>query len=346
MDPHKLITVATTLVVERDGDEVRLPVVSGTVTAKALDDGTADYILDVDVAREHKGKDLTPAGPEDLLSCAASTAFIEWKLSTSGAHELHRSPRYTLEAYEVAGDTISLSGHGQLSRVWEHVDARPTQVSTVMTSRDVLMQTLSSDRVPVVLRPGVPVRRLPAGWVASTNRLETVVSLLEAMPGVLRENYYGAILAPVPAEVETYELELTDGDGGTVVSVPHEWERSWRPNHVIVRGVNSGGGPDFVAEAVDNDGLFAPSRHGWVSVEIENDSVTSLAQAQTVAVNELWKRRRYSRVLTVRCVTDWRLELDAPVRVSAMGQSWLGRVVGVEMPVSGLGEMSVEVGVD
>ena len=343
MEAHKPITVTPMLVIEHAGERLAVPPLDGSVTGKALDDGLADYVLDVTVPRVHEGRDMRPYSPNDPYSCAGHTAHVEWRLEAGGQTETVRSQRFVLETVEVDAQEIRLSGHGLLSHLQAHVAARPYQGKRPVTSRDAIASVLVDDGIQLV-NQGAPVRALAKSWTASTDRHQTVVDLVQGIPARLREDFYGAVLLPALDPPTMPEVTLTDGEHGTVVALPSAWDRADRPNHIVVRGQTGGDGPDFVAEAVEPEGPYAPSSYGWVSEEIENDTITRLAQAQTVAWAELAKRRVFTRIARVTAVTDWRITLDQAVRVEADGASILGRVIGLEMPVSGLGEMTIEVG--
>lgn len=348
--PWQPITVTPSLEVRQPGGETRLfPVVGGSVTGKAMDDRTGDYILDVDVP----ARGNVPVSPSDWFACAGQSARVRWLLESHGTQHTVWSNRFSLEEWETSGDgVLTVAGHGLLSRSWDHKDANARQWRSAL-ARDVLTSVLAVDGVPVRTDPAMPRDELPRLWTQGTDRWDAVLDLLEAVSGVLREDQDGAVLRPQPGEIETAPaIVLTDGVAATVdapatvVSAPRSFDRRDRPNHVIVRGTDAFTEKDFVTEAVEREGPYRPEVYGWVTEEINSDSISRFAQAQTVATNTLVHRRRYRQVVSVECVTDWRIELDDPVEVRKGGERWWGRVVGIEFPIDGLGTMTVEVGVE
>lgn len=346
--PWAPITVTPQLEVRQPTGETRLfPVVGDTVAAKAMDDRTGDYVLDVTIPGD------APSSDTDWLACTGQSARVRWELVSHGNTSVVWSNRFSLEAWD---DTdpglIRVSAHGVLSRVWDHKNAEARQWRAAL-ARDVLGSIIAVDGVPLRVDPALPKDELPKIWTQGTDRWEAVLDLLEAVSGVLREDEFGAVLAPQPGPVtERPQIVLTNGHAAsldapaTVVSAPRSFDRRDRPNHVVVRGTDAFTEQDFVTEAVEREGPYRPEFYGWVTEEINSDSISRFAQGQLVATNTLAHRRRYRQVITVSMVTDWRIELDDPVEIRKGPTTWWGRVVGVEMPVDGMGVMTVEVGVE
>lgn len=346
--PWQPITVTPQLEVRQPTGETRLfPVVGDTVASKAMGDRTGDYVLDVSVPGE------APEGDTDWLACTGQSARVRWELVSQGNTSVVWSNRFSLETWEEdSPGLITLSGHGVLSRVWGHKNAEARQWRSAL-ARDVLGSIVEVDGVPLRVDPALPKDELPRIWTQGTDRWQAVLDLLEAVSGVLREDEHGAVLAPQPGEItERPAIVLSDGHSSsvdapaTVVSAPRSFDRRDRPNHVVVRGTDAFTEQDFVTEAVERDGPYRPELYGWVTEEINSDSISRFAQGQLVATNTLAHRRRYRQVVSVSMVTDWRIELDDPVEVRKDGTVWWGRVVGIEMPVDGMGVMTVEVGVE
>ena len=327
-----------------DGATRLFRVVDGSVTAKAMEDRTGDYVLDVSVPADKVSR--------EWFSCMGQTARIRWVLTSHGQQYTIWSNVFLLESWEDDGDgLLTVTAHGLLSRVWDHQDASARQWRAAL-ARDVITSILAVDGVPCRTAPDLPRDDLPRLWTQGTDRWQAVLDLLEAVSGVLREDEWGAVLASQPGEILSRpEIVVADGESragmpAVVVSVPRSFDRTDRPNHIIVRGTDAFTEKDYVAEAVERDGPFRPDMYGWVTEEINSDTIIRLSQAQLVATNTLVLRRRYRQVLSVQMVTDWRVMLDDPIEVQTGGHTWWGRVVGVEMPITGDGVMTVEVGVE
>lgn len=312
----------------------------GTMTAKALTEGWGDYVLDVAVPRESGGKDWLPTGPESLLA-TGNTATVRQTISQAGKLIVFESPHYRLDSWEEDGPEIRLSGHGFLSCLRDHVLAKPVQVARSSTCLMALRATLELDNLAVQAPDGVGGDPVPDGWVIGQKRDQAVADLCSAGRMVIREKLGGIVALPAPTIKTSPDVVLRDGTGGTVVSAPSGFERAKRPNHVVVSG--SSDGVEFAAEAYETAGPFKPARYGWVSVEVSGDAVSSEAQALLVARAELRRRGAYSELVRVQCVTDWRISLDQTVEIHVDGRTRVGIVTGVEMPIDGLGLMSVEV---
>ena len=75
---------------------------------------------------------------------------------------------------------------------------------------------------------------------------------------------------------------------------------------------------------------------GWVSRVIESDAVTTTAQAEAVAANELARAGVRAKTVPVEMVPDWRVELDDVAHVQTSdGVREVGRVTGIELPLVG-----------
>ena len=339
-DPTRPVIVDVMLEVRQPTGETRLfPIVDGRIAQKAMEDRAADYVLAVDVLGGR------PVGPEDWFACAGQTARICWTLTTGrDVHEI-LSNMFLLETWEYESGTVSLSGHGVTAKVWTHESAKPSQWRAAL-ARDVLASILATDGVPVRVDSSLGKDELPARWVQGTDRWESVLNLLQAVSGLLREDPFGAVLKAQHGPIRQPVLTLTDGDGGTVVHVPSGFDRRDRINHVVVRGTDFVSGKDFAVEAVEREGPYRPALYGWVTEVVDGDEISRLAQGQLVATNTLALARQYREVVSVETVTDWRVELDDPVEIQADGLTMWGRVVGIEMDLSGMGTMMIEVGVE
>lgn len=345
-DPRRHVHVESWLdITNIDGTVGTFPLMGGSVTAKAMEDRVGDYVLDATVPPTWQGMDLVPRRPVDWFSCFGQEAQVRWELTAGSDSWTVRSNRFVLEDRDV-DDVIVLSGHGLLSRTWRRKRANARQWRAAL-ARDVLASVLAQNQVPLRVDPGMPKDELPFLWTQGTDDWQAVLDMLEAVSGTLREDEWGAVLTGQHDAIEAPVVTLTDGDAGTIVSLPRSFRRTDIANHIVVRGTDSFTQQDFNAEARHREGALNPDGpYGYVTEEINNDAITRLAQAQLVATNTLVHRARYREVLRVETVTDWRLELDDPVEVRKGADVWWGRITATSMHTSGEGTMTLEVGTE
>lgn len=188
------------------------------------------------------------------------------------------------------------------------------------------------------VHPGLPARSIPRDFVFGTDRLRSIIELVSAWPARMRVAPDGVVeflpalsLEDVPPAVTV----LHDGVGGTVVGAPRKTDRQGVFNHVIVRVKPEGDAPEWQHEDWVKTGRLDVDRYGWVSREVESNAIKGVAQAQSVAWQELAASRVRLRTLPVEHAVDWRLELDDPVTVrTSEGVDETGLLTGVDMPLT------------
>ncbi|WP_156407872.1 hypothetical protein [Actinobaculum massiliense] len=251
---------------------------------------------------------------------------------------------FRLDSWEDGGDAVRLSGRGATACISEHKLAAPIQMAPSASCLMGIRAVFAPDGIVPDSERGIGADRVPFEWMVGVDRGKALEDVLSAGRMVVRETEYGVIVRAAPVLAGVDDLTLVDGEAGTVVSAPSKFERSKRPNHIVVRG-NSERDGEFSAEAVEKYGDYQPAVYGWVTEEVSGDAVAGPTQALLVAQAELEKRARYSETVQVECVTDWRIKLDQTVSVTRGGVTRRGIVTGVEMPISGIGTMKLEIGV-
>lgn len=346
MDPALSMNVSAQLIVtDTDGTKHALPIVEGRVSEKALADGVADYVLDVTVPRWVSGVDYAPAGAASLLGCGGQTAQVEWTLTAGGMAETVMSPVYRLETVSVDRDDIMVQGRGLSAVIGRRRVLAAKQYGKANRASSVLHELFSTVGVDLQVAHDISSAIIPDGWITSTDMWTSVKELLIASRSVLRESTTGAVVRPSPAPILTQpSVTLKDGDGGTVMALPTEIDRSQRPNHVIVRGTNQNE-ETITAQAFEQYGPYRPDVYGWESEEIELDTVVTLAQAQLIATSTLHERARLAPGVTVDLIPDWRLHLDTAIELDVGGRKRWGHVTAVEMSIIADEAMRIEVGV-
>lgn len=338
---NKYLRIEAGLKVRNTNREEKLfPLLPGSrIAYKALENGLADYVLDVTIPRTVDGKTVIPSIPSDWFACCGQTGAIVWKIQSFTDSITVQSPWCDLETWEVDETAIKLSGHGVLSRLQRRKLAYPTQQSRSLPCSSLVETIVRQHNIPFSVSQGVGVNQVPEKWVAGTDPAKNVIELLEASQCVLRCDSYGAILKKAP-HVKTPDIYLTDGDDGTLVDVPVSFSKLEVPNHVIVRATGAPPGKEtrskddgeIASEAVAT-GDFSPLTYGWISEEVTNDAIFNDAQAKAVAENILATKTRYARVARIQAVATWDLNLDTVVNVTTGETRLNGVVVGLEWVV-------------
>ena len=125
----------------------------------------------------------------------------------------------------------------------------------------------------------------------------------------------GFVLAPAPPDPATVDpvWEFEVGDGGTLLDVNENLDRSAVRNGVAVRGIADPALPPVFALAVDSDPA-SPTRWGGpfgkVALISTSSSVQSQAQADSTAASLLNLRLGLARTITLRGVPNPALEPD------------------------------------
>lgn len=204
---------------------------------------------------------------------------------------------------------------------------------------------LLPEQVSAQFDPALVNRDCPRSMEWDEDRLASLYEIADAWPARVRMDSWGQVLVLPPLEdVPEPVLTFTDGEGGTVVSVPRaeSRDRSW--NHVVAR--STADGVDAWAEAVRADGPTGVATYGRVTKFFTSPLLENEAQCFAAAQTQLQDAQRTARTLTVRAAPDPRVELDDPVEIIRDGFRDWGYVVGVDLPLTvNDGAMVLEVGV-
>jgi hypothetical protein len=189
-------------------------------------------------------------------------------------------------------------------------------------------------------------RRIPRSMSWDENRIDALWQIAEAWPAVLRPDAWGQVLVKPPVQPTiTPMLSLTDGEGGTVVSVPRADTRDGAYNIVVAR--SSADGVDASAVAMVTSGPMNVATYNPVPRFYANPMLLTVAQCQATAEAMRDEAGRRSSVLQVTMAPDPRPELDDTVGVTRDGVLHLGVIVAVDMPLTVWdGDMRVDVGID
>ncbi|MDR7189787.1 hypothetical protein J2Y46_002613 [Microbacterium sp. BE35] len=241
--------------------------------------------------------------------------------------------------------------------------------SSITVQGEGLLRIAADDRLPAVLSPrdggtlqseflrllpaqmsaqfvGLSNRSCPVSMQWEENRLDDLYLIADSWPARLRMDEWGQVLLkqPLADEVSSVVVAFTDGEGGTVVSVPRVESRDRAYNHVVAR--SSADGVDAWAEAVQTAGPMNAATYFRVTKFFSSPLLLNQAQCLAAAQTQLSDAVRPSRTVRVTAAPDPRIELDDPVEVMRDGFRDRGYVVAVELPLTvDDGPMTVDVGV-
>lgn len=268
--------------------------------------------------------ELTPAEGPAVQVPLARHRVHEWDVTDDGV--VNVAARSTLAA--LAEDELA----------WP-VSSAPGPITTAVAS---VLPTWCQWRVTHDL----PVPVVP-GTTFGESRTEALGVIAESWPARVRLDEWGRVVfrAPLP-DLPDPVLELTDGEGGTVVRTGGLGDtRDGQANTVVAEGKDPETDVEFRHVAQVTQGPLAPARYGVVVERVGGDLVTSQGSAVDVARAALAESVRRAVVWQVHTPPDWRVQVDDPVRVTVRGESRLGFVVGVQMPLVPGGLSRVDVGV-
>lgn len=330
------LVLASTVDVWHGGRAVALgvPVGGGRVVAQ-VDQDVPERLDSLILPREHDGLVLDPSMPGGVLGVRGQRVHVTATLTTldGGRRWVLPMGRFVVTSVARDGAGLVVSGTGLLSLVRDHLRARPGGVGKASPMVGVIMGHLADDGLEGYFAPGLPSRTVPSGFTWGEDRLASLQELVAAWPARMRATWDGRVgfFPPLTEDVSPVAF-WHDGEGGTVVSAPIEHTREGLFNHVIVPVKGGAGQPQ---ERWVKTGGLAVQDFGWVSRRIETGAITSVPQAQAVAVNELAAAGVRSATIPVETAPDWRVELDDDVEVVTHDglRAW-GRVTGLDLPLS------------
>lgn len=331
-----------------------VPVSAGRVVTKgdsAVPDGVEGLVL----PDRFEGHVLRPRRRGSMLGAdgheLALTTTV-WTLSRRRRWVIPMG-RYLVTSVEPSAGELRVTAAGMLQRVATHLRGVPGATATASPIAGEIMAILVADGLEVDFDPRLPGRSLPAGFGWGSDRLKSVVELVAAWPARIVMDGRGVVrILPPPAAGEPV-ITWADGQDGprvdaqawrpglsrTVISAPEKVSREGVVNHVIVKvpGGQSEDGeqqPDRYVELPARTGRYSVEAFGWVSRLIEHDAITSVGQAQSVAVEELAKSGRRSWVVDVDAVPTWLPEIGDNVALLTEDGPLAGLVAGTDMPLT------------
>lgn len=248
--------------------------------------------------------------------------------------------------------TVTVTAFGVLQRAaeWEFTVPEAPRAGGTFVSE---FRRLTPPGVPVYISPDLVDRPCPQSLQWQADRLGALCEIVDTWPARMLTDQYGGIqVLPELPDVPTPVLTFTDGEGGTLISAPRESTRTGRPNRVIATGSSTD------ATALDPvvgvwDVTSGPTQvnetgsgYGVVTHRMSSPLLETSAQAQAAARTTLARLSRPTRVRSIRCAPDPRIELDDALAVVRDDVTEWGYVVSVDLPLTiHDGDMRIDVGV-
>lgn len=254
-----------------------------------------------------------------------------------------RLGRFLIVDWEYDESTITVKGAGLLQIAVDSRLLEPTAPRDSGTLKSEFARLLPP-QMSAQFDGSLVDRACPASMSWDEERIDALWDIARAWPAVLRPDSWGQIRVIPPVESGTPVLKLTDGEGGTVVSVPRGDTRDGVYN--IVKASSSADGVVASAVSETSAGPMAVATYNPVPKFMSSPLLLTDAQCLAAANAERERSLRKSSVLKVTMAPDPRLELDDTVEVLRDGFRDWGVVVAVDMPLTiNDGAMRVDVGV-
>lgn len=345
------LVVSSTVDVWHAGQVTALgvPVASGNFVAQRDQDVPERVTLTVPV--EWAGTVLDPGRKRSALGSDGHEVAVTVHLATLDGVRRWSVPlgRFLVQSWKTQGAGVQVVAHGLLQRVVDRLRAEPRSPGSASPIAGELMRELADLGFSTRPHPDLPAVSVPRDFVFGSDRLASIQELVTAWPARMRVAPDGVVefLPPITTQTPPAVAHLHDGQGGTVVGAPSEGDRDGAYNHLIVRVKPEGDAPEWSHEDWIRTGRMNVDTYGWVSREVESDAITTVAQAQSVAWQELAASQVRQRTLPVEMAADWRLELDDPVTVkTSEGVDESGLITGIDWPLTAAdGAGRIDVGV-
>lgn len=345
------LVVSSTVDVWLGGEVTALavPVVSGRFVVQR--DQDVPERVDLTLPVEWQGTVLDPGRKRAALGSDGHELAVTVHLGTDDGQRRWTIDlgRFPVQKWNIDGAGVRLMAHGLLQLVKDRLRAAPRSPGAISPIAGELMREFADLGMQTRVHPGLPTRSVPKDFVFGSDRLASVQELVAAWPARMRVAPDGVVefLPPITTQTPPAVAVLHDGRGGTVVGAPSEGDREGAYNHVIVRVKPEGDAPEWTHEDWVRTGRLNVETYGYVSREVESTAIQYVAQAQSIAWQELAASQVRHRTLPVEMAADWRLELDDPVTVTTSeGVDETGLITGVDFPLTaGDGVGRIDVGV-
>lgn len=265
------------------------------------------------IPRLDRGRDWSPGIEEDHpLAANGQVLHVKIGIGTIGGQaEVFARGRFLVHKATPMQDVVTVECRGLLKYVDEARLISPYQPTGTMAST---LRGLVEPALSIIVDPALVDRAVPAGINFDEDRLGAVLEILDAWgaDGVVTPDGY--LLVTPATQSLTPVFDVTDGVGGTVVTVTGTSTREDAYNAVVARGTAADGGQvQGVAYDLTATG---PKRYGGpfnplpVPFFFPSPLLTTVQECGTAASTVLARlQRRAGRELEVSMVPNPTLQL-------------------------------------
>lgn len=322
-----------------------LPVMSGSVTVD-----TKQTILDsfsaVFAPYDLEGRSMVPGGdiyhPLAKYGQRLDVRIVIQDPLTRAEYDVDIGV-FRIESWEVGDDgDVSVNASSLLQIVADDGlmnDFAPASGATMMSEASRLV----SSGILVEFSDELPDVRIPTSIDWGKDRVEALGKIAKSWPANIRMSEDGVIMftPPLP-HVLVPSLELTDGEGGVVMSLPDSDSRDGLYNRWIVRSSATDESDEeppwgyFDVQygpyrVYNEDDSVAP--YGIVSREWSSPLLVTRFQCRKAARTMARKYIVESKTLSIEMPPDPRIKEDTIVRVRYKGRVYTGPVLAYELPL-------------
>lgn len=301
--------------------------------------------LTLTVPRLYRGESWSPTDVTHPLAAQGQRLRVQLGIELAGGMvEWFQRGWFLVNETTTDGDSVTVEAVGLLALIEEARLVSPFQPSGTLVET---LRSLVEPALTVQIDPALTDRSVPSNINWDDDRLGAVLGLLDAWPadGYVHPDGYYAIGPATPST--TPVLDLTDGEGGTVIEASGSSTREGAASVVVARGTAPDGGQvqglayDYTS-AHRITGAFNPLP---VPYYYESPLLTTVDQCVAAAGTILARRARETALeFTVSMVPNPALQVGDVVTLTAAGYTDLACTVeALSLPYTADGEQGLTV---
>lgn len=301
-------------------------VLEGLVEGAVNLDSTAAIRGSVDLTIIDNGQyNLVPTSPADALAPYGNEIQVKRGIEFSdGTKEMVSLGVFRIDTVDVndtgQGTEIRISGLDRAASIGDAKFDSPGEVNATTTVSTAIQDLVGDVRSDIQYRFDAVDFGLPrVAYEEGGDRWELARRLATLSGGELYFDGDGfLVLKPIPSTTDNPSAEITEGEGGVLLSVARRWTRENTFNRVIVTGESMNGSVPFRGDAYDDDSTSPTYYYGNFGEVIQferSDVVGSAAQAEAAAVGMLEKVKGTTAELSFGSIVQPHIEPGDIVRV-------------------------------